>query len=185
MLTYSLLHTLQNNPGILDDQQFLNVQKWFLDSERYLQQLVRELGLEQQAQPYGSANIRIGLVDEEVRSSIRLAEIRPMIYCAVAYNRNTDLDDLDLKNALNHALKEVSDRGNNAPFTYTEQVNDNAYKMNISYEWSGQQLSARITLLKGKEVLHRANLEGSTYNIPSVVDEMIKSILIFATSNQK
>jgi WD40 repeat protein len=179
LLTYSLLHTLQNNPGILDDQQFLNVQKWFLDSERHLQQLVRELGLEQQAQPYGSANIRIGMVDEEVRSAIRLAEVRPLMYCALAMNRDTDVDDLGLKSALNHALKAVSDRGSNAPFMFSEQGSSTAYTINISYEWSERQLSARITLLKGKEVLFRTNVEGSTENIPELIEAIIVKISNF------
>jgi WD40 repeat protein len=179
LLTYSLLHTLQNNPGILDDQQFLNVQKWFLDSERHLQQLVRELGLEQQAQPYGSANIRIGMVDEEVRSAIRLAEVRPLMYCALAINRDTDVDDLDLKSALNYALKAVSDRGSNAPFMFSEQGSSTAYTINISYEWSERQLSARITLLKGKEVLFRTNVEGSTENIPELIEAIIASMMDF------
>jgi uncharacterized caspase-like protein len=76
MLTYSLLTTLKNNPGVLDESQngngFLNLQKWFLETEREQSRLMQSLGLNQDAQPYGTANIRIGVVDDELRKNIFL-----------------------------------------------------------------------------------------------------------------
>ncbi len=89
-----MLYILKNNPGILDDGKYLNVQKWFLESEKYLHQLLASLGYKQDAQPFGTANIRIGLVNEDITNSIKLAAEKPVVMCANVLNRNSFVDDL-------------------------------------------------------------------------------------------
>jgi WD40 repeat protein len=177
LLTYSLLYTLQNNSRILDDDRFLNVQKWFLDSEQYLQQIVRELGLKQQSQPYGSANIRIGVVDDEVRSTIRLVEVRPVLYCAVAINSTTATDDLEIKRALNQILFESSDRNYGATIGNYDIESSLAYRINVAYEIVDGILNARASLLRGKELIHRINTTGDPEDLSEMINEIAGKFL--------
>jgi hypothetical protein len=73
--------------------------------------MTRELGIAQEAQPFGRGNIRVGELDEEIRSGIEIQQEKPMVYCANALNLSTDDDDLKLKSRFNDYLKNYQTRG--------------------------------------------------------------------------
>jgi hypothetical protein len=168
---------LKNNPDVLDDGEFLNVQKWFLESEKYLKQLVRKHGYQQDAQPYGTANIRIGIVDEGVRSSIRLALERPLILCANVLNSETYNDDIQLKELVNEKLAFISERGSGGQVVYAKSETPGANKINIIYDLKGDQILCRVRLMKEGETLHQAEVEGTRTGISDLVLNIIKNVV--------
>jgi WD40 repeat protein len=180
LLTYSLLSVLKNNPDVLDDGAFLNVQKWFLESEKYLKELVRSHGYQQDAQPFGTANIRIGVVDEGVRASIVLAKEKPLILCANVLNSETYNDDIQLKNLINEKLAVISERGNGSQVVYARLETPGANKINISYDLKGDQILCRVRLVKGGETLHQTEVKGTKAGISELAQSIIKNVVDYA-----
>ncbi len=180
LLTYSLLYVLKNNPDILDDGRFLNVQKWFLETEKYLHLLVSNMGYEQNAQPFGTANIRIGEVDEDVRNSIHLAEEKPVVMCANVLNTDSFNDDLQLKDLINKELSSISERGVKSMLVFARTETPGANKINIMYQVQGEQVVCQVRLLKGSESLHQANISGNKEDLPALVNKIIEEVVGFA-----
>jgi hypothetical protein len=180
LLTYSLLSVLKTNPDILDDGKYLNVQKWFLESEKFLKRLVESHGYKQDAQPFGSANIRIGMVDEEVKNSIKLAKEKPVVICANVLNSVTFNDDLQLKDLLNKELSSISERGVNSAIVFARQETPGANKINILYQINDEKVACQIRLLKGSEQLHQANVNGSKSDMEGLVKKIIEELVKYA-----
>ncbi len=180
LLTYSLLSVLKNNPDILEEGRYLNVQKWFLESEKYLKQLVSSLGLKQDAQPFGTANIRIGEVDEEVKNSIHLADEKPVVVCANVINDETLDDNLNLKGLINEKLLEISERGIDQKIIYAGKETESANKINIRYTIKGQTILCEIRLLKSGETLHGASATGNKSNLDDLVIKIIDEVVKYA-----
>jgi WD40 repeat protein len=173
LLTYSLLHTIKNNPDILDDDKYLNVQKWFLESEDYLKQLVSSLGYEQDAQPFGSANIRIGEVNEEVKNSIHLAEEKPLIICSNVTNMASPIESFQLKRKINARLNEISERGTEKPFIYVSNETPNANLIDIRYTISGTTINCTVYLIKKGSLLHQIDIKGNSDNVDALVAQIV------------
>jgi hypothetical protein len=180
LLTYSLLHTLRNNPDALDSDTYLNVQKWFLESESFLNRLIKSLGYNQDAQPFGTANLRIARVDENVKSSINLARQKPLIMCANVLNDNTFDDDLQLKNLINHKLSEISHRGANTELVFPRVETPETNRINIRYEILGDEISCEVRLLKKNSLLLRKTITGSIDQLEDLANRIIEEALRFA-----
>ena len=180
MLTYSMLHTLKNNPEILDDGRFLNVQKWFLESEKYLAQLVASMGFKQDAQPFGTANIRIGEVDEEIRIGIVLAEEKPIVMCANVLNSETFNDDLQLKEIINNKLSSISERGTGSSLLFSRHETPGVNKINIIYSVQGDNITCQVNLIKGSESLHKVLIAGKIVNLDELVKLVINEVVEYA-----
>jgi len=180
LLTYSMLSVLKSNPDILDDGQFLNVQKWFLESEKFLKRLVESHGYKQDAQPFGSANIRIGMVDEEVKSNIHLTEEKPVVICANVLNAETLSDGLMLKDLLNKELLNISERSMNNSIGFARQETPDANKINILYQMNGETIVCQIRLMKGSEQLHQASVIGSKNDMQALVRKIIEEVVKYA-----
>jgi len=162
LLTYSMLYTLKNNPLILDENVegngFLNLQKWFLETEREQNRLMSSLGLKQKAQPYGSANIRIGMVDEEVRKGIKLKEEKPLVYCASARNENEE-DPLDLKNQVNDYLENGQARGIQSDVAFVPSETPQTNVVKLIYKSGDKKVNCRILIFRNKQKILEQNLE--------------------------
>lgn len=152
LLTYSLLHTLKNDASVLDEGGLLNLQKWFLQSERYLKEMVERHGLQQQAQPFGTANIDIAKVDDEVRNAIILVGEKATVVLENVLNTAIGLDDLDLKGQLAQELSSISQRGTSS-INFVQQNITDAYKINIVYTTKDGKLDATLRLVKGKSIV--------------------------------
>jgi WD40 repeat protein len=180
LLTYSLLSVLKSNPDILDDGQYLNVQKWFLESEKFLKQLVESHGYKQDAQPFGSANIRIGLVDEDVTKSIVLAKEKPVMVCANVLNSETFNDDLKLKDLVNEELSEISERGAAGEVIFVRQETPDANKINIIYQIAGENIVCQIRLQKDREQLHQSTIHGTKNDMDGLAKKIIEEVILYA-----
>ncbi len=177
LLTYSLLYVLKNNPEILDEGKFLNVQKWFLESEEYLHKLVSSMGYDQDAQPYGTANIRIGEINEDVKKSIHLAEEKPMVICANVLNRETFVDDLQLKEKINQQLMSISEKITESQIIFAPQETAYANKINIMYNIEGDVINCQVRLFKDKEITYQTTITGSSKEIEILVNRIIEDIV--------
>jgi hypothetical protein len=180
LLTYCLLHTLKNNSAVLDDERFLNVQKWFLETEDLLQQMVSSLGYDQDAQPFGSANIRIGEVDQEVKNSIVLASEKPMVLCANVLNELTYDDDLHLKGLVNQELVNLSEGSGPTTILFARQETGNANAINIVYLVTDEEVSCKVRLLKMGKLLHSATVSGKKGDLEALAVRIVMEILEFA-----
>lgn len=179
LLTYCLLHTLKNNSGVLDDERFLNVQKWFLESENLLQQLVSSLGYDQDAQPFGSANIRIGEVDQEVKNSIVLAAEKPMVVCANVLNELTYDDDLHLKNLVNQELIRRAESSASAPIAFSRQESGDVNTINIVYAVTDEAVKCNVRLLKSGKLLHSTTVNGMKKELEVLASRIVSDVLSF------
>ncbi len=177
MLTYSLLSVLKNNPSILDNQQFLNVQKWFLESEKKLKEEVESKGLKQDAKPFGTANIRIGIVDEEVRANINIVNERAVVYCDNVMETETALDNLNLKELLSKEFSEISARGSNSPVFFTTAATEQANRLNILYTFQEDKVVANIRLRKGEKILLSTTLTGLRSDLDGLVKEITAAVV--------
>jgi hypothetical protein len=181
MLTYSLLSTLKNNTAVLDEDQngrgFLNLQKWFLETEREQSRLMQSLGLKQDAQPYGIANIRIGLVDDEVRNGISLMAEKPLVYCSNARN-DSDEDPLNLKEAVNSYLETAMTRGTTCKLGYIKAETSQANILKLVYNTSGDKIQCRILVFKNKVKVNELSISTSAskaaVDIVNAVEGMVK-----------
>ncbi len=180
LLTYSLLYTLKNNPEVLDETKFLNVQKWFLETEKYLQQLVTSLGYNQNAQPFGTANIRIGEVDEKLKQNIQLGAEKPIVICSNVLNSSIFSDDLKLKELINQQLSSISERGVDTKIIFTRQETPNANSINIIYQTTGEDVVCKVSLVKNKVSLYQNEISGKINDIDSLVAKIIEQVLKFA-----
>jgi hypothetical protein len=171
LLTYSLLKTLKTSSSTLDEEKFINVQKWFLETETTMDNMTRELGIEQEAQPFGRGNIRVGELDEEVRSGIKIQQEKPMVYCEMAMNWGTEEDDLKIKRMFNDYLKNYQTRGDAKVVLSFQEAGD--IKVNFKYtQESDGQLNCIASIFKNgtKERL-------SWQGMPTELDAFFKQVM--------
>ncbi|MDD3741428.1 MAG: caspase family protein, partial [Bacteroidales bacterium] len=180
LLTYCLLYVLKNNPEILDDGKYLNVQKWFLETESYLDLLVKDMGYQQDAQPFGTSNIRIGIVDDDLKQSIVLVDEKPVVVCANVMNDATFDDDMHLKVLINSKLSEISERATDKSIIYPRQETENANKINIRYSVNGDKIKCEIRLIKQGEVLLNTSITGDKNNLNDLVSRIIAEVVKYA-----
>ena len=180
LLTYSLLYTLKNNPSVIEQGQdgkgYLNLQKWFLESEREQNQRVLSLGLKQEAQPYGTGNINLGVVDDEVRNSIKLMEEKPLVFCGNARDEN-DEDPLELKRSVNDYFEDALVRGLPSSLAFVAAETPNANVIKLIYNIEENQVTCRVLFFKNKIKMKEITVNASSENILSKIVETITSTL--------
>jgi hypothetical protein len=178
MLTYSLLTTLKNNPAVLDEDKngkgFLNLQKWFLETEREQSRLMQSLGLKQDAQPYGTANIRIGLVDDEVRNGIALMAEKPLVYCSKALIVEESFSDpLKLKQSVNALLETASTRGTSSKFGFIDGETSQANLITLVYSRQGNSIECQIIIFKNEVKMNELNI---TTTLGKAAEDVVKAV---------
>ena len=182
MLTYSLLSTLKNNTDVLDEKQngrgFLNLQKWFLETEREQSRLMQSLGLKQDAQPYGTANIRIGLVDDEVKNGISLMAEKPLVYCSKALIVEENFSDpLKLKQSVNALLETASTRGISSKFGFVDAETSQANLVTLVYSRQGDSIKCQIIMFKNEVKMNELNIKTSSDKAAEDVVKALEGII--------
>jgi WD40 repeat protein len=181
ILTYSLLYTLKNNPSILDQEVdgngYLNLQKWFLATEQEQSRRMEALGLKQDAQPYGAGNIRLGLVDNELRQSIKLTDEKPLVFCANARDEN-DEDPLELKKAINDYFEHALSRGSDSPVAFVSAETPQANVIKLIYSIKKEKVECRILVFKNKIKIQETTLSASIETIPSKIAEAVSNLIV-------
>jgi hypothetical protein len=178
LLTYSLLYTLKNNLNILDYDNsgdgFLNLQKWFLETEKEQNRVASSYGLKQQAQPFGSSNIRIGKVDDDVRDCIPLVQDKPKVFFGSARD-STESDPLELKSKLNKRLSLVDPYETELSFLCGGTESFNNYTIRLIYEVQKERVKCKILFFNANRKLKELNLESNKNFIEeSILNEVNK-----------
>jgi len=182
-LTYSLLKTLKTSSSTLDEEKFINVQKWFLETETTMDNMTRELGIEQEAQPFGRGNIRVGELDEEIRGGIEIQQEKPMVYCAMAMNMDENVleDNKQLKVLINDSIFKKRS------FSFSRDQNflndPNFIRMNIAYRYDEIEriYHARVVFYRVDQSIKMADLQG---NFEEFNEQLLK-IIYDVESNAK
>ena len=175
LLTYCLLKTLKNNPDVLDDEEFLNVTKWFLESERELQKVMESLGKNQDAQPFGTSNLRIGVLNDSIRSTIRIAEDKPQVFCSSAENSETFGDDLQLQREINQAL-EITARGLDAKICYVSRQTTTAHSVKLKYSIKKGKVKCKVILLKNSMPYFQGEVSGSEEEVTRLAAQIVRMV---------
>jgi hypothetical protein len=174
-----LLSTLKHNTGILDEEQngrgYLNLQKWFLESEREQSRISESMGMKQQAQPYGTANIRIGEVDDEVRNGIKLMAEKPLVFCASARDENEE-DPLNLREGLNRWLETGMERGSGSKLALTRAETSQAYVVKLIYSRRAEKVSCRLLIFKNKVKISEQSVDATELELVKSIAEELERI---------
>ena len=148
-----------------------------METEREQSRLMQSLGLKQDAQPYGTANIRIGLVDDEVRNGISLMAEKPLVYCSNARN-DSDEDPLNLKEAVNSYLETAMTRGTTSKLGYIKTETSQANILKLVYSLSGDKIQCRILVFKNKVKVNELSISTSAskaaLDIVNAVEKVFK-----------
>ena len=166
LLTYSLLYTLKNNSKILDGEGYLNLQKWFLETEKEQNTIAKSYGLKQQAQPFGTSNITIGKVDNDVRNCIPLVEKKPLVFFGNARD-STESDPLNLKNKLNNGLSQKKPRDSNFNFLFAGNESSQNYTLKLIYDVQESTVNCKIIIFKEDKKLKVLTVKSDAVNIVS------------------
>lgn len=175
LLTYCLLKTLKNNPDVLDDREFVNVTKWFLESERELQRVMESLGKNQDAQPFGTSNLRIGIVNDSIRNAIKIAEDKPLLFCQSAENTQTFGDDLRFQEKLNRAL-EIRARGEDAKIGYVSRQTSVAHSVKVKYSVKRGKVKCHVILLKNNMPYFQQELSGEEDDLDRLAVQIVRLV---------
>jgi hypothetical protein len=182
LLTYSLLSVMKNNPEILEDSIYLNLQKWFLDAEKTLKNLADKEGLKQDAKPLGTANIRMGIVDKEITDQIMLVNQKPKVYCDNVLDIETlGDDDLLLKEKVNSSLSAISERDRSGELLFT-RVTPDVCSINISSRYREILSSQSCGWRKAKRRYTRQVSLVSKKDLDGLVKMIVKEVREHARS---
>jgi hypothetical protein len=160
----------------LDEEKFINVQKWFLETETTMDNMTRELGIEQEAQPFGRGNIRVGELDEEIRSGIEIQQEKPMVYCANALNSDPNIleDDLYLKSWIN---REFGRDPKSMSFTdMTDSRGDEFLRVNLIYTKLNDEYEVRMIFYRSEKVIFVKSIYGYEAEIRSQIKDVINEV---------
>jgi len=178
LLTFSLLEGM-SGPA-LSDGNVVDVMTLFQHARNRVPELARGIGGIQSpvlAFPDGGASFDIGLVGPGVK--IPLAKAKPV------FVRNNFLDDdifddrLGLSNALADYFRSITSKGAQADMLYWDNVNEyeNAYSIKGLYTVSGDVVTVRARLFKGKMVVgDKFSVTGKKSNVPALVEAIIGKV---------
>lgn len=178
LLTFSLLEGM-SGPA-LSDGNVVDVMTLFQHARNRVPELARGIGGIQSpvlAFPDGGASFDIGLVGPGVK--IPLAKAKPV------FVRNNFLDDdifddrLGLSNALADYFRSITSKGAQADMLYWDNVNEyeNAYSIKGLYTISGDVVTVRARLFKGKTMVgEKFSVTGKKSNVPALVEAIVGKV---------
>lgn len=184
LLTYALLKAIKEQPEILDDNQFLNVGKWFTAAEKTVTELVRESGNRQEPQVVSTSNFNIGVVDKDVVAKIILPQEQVLFTGSNFQNSDEAIadDDIDLSKTINLALNTISTRGTNLNISFVNGTNSpDAYALSGRYELANDKIVVRVNVRKNKELKHKFEVTGKKSELSGLAEEIVKQAAIWAS----
>lgn len=167
LMTYALLNAMLNNKNTVDEQNILQIEKWFMATEEEVENLNRE----QSAERFVPINFSLGIIDDEVRNSIVLKEI-PTVYVANVLNMNNGDDNFGIKEKLSATFTKMS-RG--AEKSILVKDSPNASKVNVLYEEKDKDILARISI-KTQNDVQKFELSGKRADLDIFIQEIAESI---------
>lgn len=167
LLTYSLLKAIKQNPAILFDNKYLNIQRWFIEAGETVSQTIKQLTeneKRQDPQIISNTNFDIGVVDKEVMANIILSKEKPLFAASNFQNSDEDAggDDLDLGKMINQQLSEISSKISGNSILYIATTNSpDAYSLSGRYDVKDSTVTVRISIRQNKTVKFRFEVAGN------------------------
>lgn len=169
LLTYAMLKTLKQNPLILENGSFLDVSKWFNASKEMVTDLIKQNNIRQEPQIVSANNFIIGIVDDEVRSKIKLPMEKPMFGKSEFRNLSLKIDNLKLRSLVDKELNTISSRGDAAAIVFNEAFqNSDAFTLSGDYNVEDGKITVNILLVKGETEIVKE------FQITGIVDDLRK-----------
>lgn len=172
LLTYSLLKAIKQQPAILEENKFLNVSNWFREAENTVGEIAKEVGTIQQPQIVSNNNFNIGIVDEEVMSSIMLLKEKPMFTNCIFMNSDPSVadDDLNMSKLLSLKLTEMAASGKNSNIVFSNStISSGGYFLTGLYSVAGDKISVTINLKNKNVVQYKFELSGTKNKLDDLV----------------
>jgi len=174
LLTYCLLKTLKQG-DVTDDERFLNVSKWFNETEDLLSEIITKYGVEQNAQPFGSGNIVVGELTEEIINSINLAKEKPLIHKIAFQHNDLSYDNLNFTNILIENFQDLKSRGVETDVVFNLKSNF-GYHLVGSYLTDGKIIDCKLNILKGMQLIKTFNIKGNVESLDDLSNNIIEEV---------
>ena len=183
LLTYALLKSVKQDPGILEDGKFLNVGRWFGAAEKSVSDMAKETGARQEPQIVSTTNFNVGVVDEEVMAKIVLPQEKPLFTASNFQNSDEAIadDDMEFSKSVNFRLSDLSARGNDSHIVYvTASQSPDAYTLTGRYTIKDKQVTVTVNVKQGKLIRRKFEVSGSLENMEALaaalVDNAVKAL---------
>lgn len=164
LLTYSLLKAVKQQPDILNEGKYLDVNKWFNAARETVSEVSKETGARQDPQIVSNTNFNIGVVNEEVMAKIVLSNEKPLFAACNFQNadENNPVDNLGLNKLIDQQLNRISSRGTDAPIVYAGITSSAAaYSLSGRYNITGNAITIKVFIIQNKEVKQKIDLTGT------------------------
>jgi len=185
LLTYSLLSGIKLGTG-LRDNKFIDVNKWFTTAGNQVKILATEIGGRQDPQIMGTASFDIGLVDDKIAGSIKLAG-KKKVFRRSRIIQDAELlnDDLELSALIDQELNNFSIRGVDSPLTFaSDNLSPEAYSIRGRYFIKDNKIYSTISLFRGqKEKVHQFELNVPVGSEKELVTKIVESVQVYLKKN--
>jgi len=176
LLTYSLLKAIKQQPDILEDNKYLNVSRWFNAAEKTVSDMVRETGNRQEPQIVSAGNFNIGVVDQDVRLGIKLADEKPLFTASNLQNNDADIaaDNLHLNSLLDNQLNEISARGENNGITYIPGSNSpDAYSLGGRYIVDSGEITVKVNIRQNDVTKYKFEMSWKKNDLKGLAEKLV------------
>lgn len=173
LLTYSLLSSLLRNNTVLNENKQLVLEKWFIAAEEEM----KKLNKDQNAEKMVPISFNIGIINDEVKSSIQITE-NPMLEIGEIINRSQYLSDsypLDNFN-IGEKIKTsfaLLNQTKNKKVLLMEMSENVSYKLVAKYDISNEQIIIKSHILYKGTILFTLEKKASLNNLESLVQELV------------
>lgn len=184
LLTYSLLKAIKEQPDILEKGTYLNISRWFNAAELTVSIESEKSGARQQPQLAGTANINIGVVDDEVRKKVLLPVEKPKFTRSEFRNTETKIDDLKFRSLVDKKL-EIIAGDDNSPFLFSPEYDgDGVYAISGDYSITGDAITISVRLTKsGTEIKTSFLIKRPAAQVDGAANQVVNKIINWLKSN--
>lgn len=176
LLTYALLKAIKQQPDILVDGKFLDLGRWFQSASKTVSEISSENGTRQDPGIITNTNFNIGIVDDEIRAKIILAEEKPLFAASIFVDSTGNDDGLEFTNMINQQLSDLSNPGENNIVFMSNTNSADAYSVRGSYQTTGDQLTVKVKLKQGKDTKIIFEINGKKNSLKQIANEIIKKV---------
>lgn len=175
LLTYALLKAIKEEPDVLEDQRYLNIYRWFSAAEKTVSAIASQSGNQQEPQLVSTTNFNIGIVDDEVRSSVNLPDAKPVFGASNFQNSDEAAggDDIDLSKLINKKLNELSTRGGGTSIVFIAgTAASDSYTLSGRYDVKGNDVIVRVTIRYGRDIKSRFEVKGTREKLDELATDI-------------
>ncbi|TNE50615.1 MAG: hypothetical protein EP344_17235 [Bacteroidetes bacterium] len=176
LLTYSLLQGMSGLALTSDKRvDVMTLFQYARDQVPELARGIRQVQIPVVSFPAGGGSFDIGIVGPGVK--IPLAQVKPVFIRNVFQDEDSFDDVLGLTPALADYFQQITARGAQANLIYVD-VNEyeDAYSIKGRYQISGNTVTVRGRLFKGKESKGEFELEGKKADVPGLAQAIISKV---------